>query len=88
VDEYTFYVVLLAPSTQITSTGGFWNETMPHFSPVGWVTLIGIILLVLSLFVAQAADGERNKVLFHIANAMTLLGVLGLAIGVFCWIFS
>ena len=61
---------------------------MPHFSPVGWITLIGVILLLLSLVVAQAADVRRNQVLFHIANAMTLLGALGLSIGVFCWIFS
>lgn len=53
---------------------------------IGWITLAGVILMVLSLFVAQA--GERNKVLFNIANAMTLIGFLGLLIGLFSWLFG
>ena len=61
---------------------------MPDFSPIGWITLIGVILMVLSLFVAQAADGQRNKVLFNIANAMTLIGFLGLLAGIMSWMFG
>ena len=57
-------------------------------SVIGWITLIGLVLMLASLFVAQAADGERNRTLFNIANAMTLLGFLGLAIGFLSWMFG
>jgi len=55
---------------------------------IGWITLAGVILMVLSLFVAQAADGMRNKVLFNIANVMTLLGAVGMLIGLVSWMFG
>lgn len=57
-------------------------------SVIGWITLVGVVLMVASIFVAQAADGNRNKTLFNIANAMTLVGFLGLAIGVLSWMFG
>jgi hypothetical protein len=57
-------------------------------SVIGWITVIGLVLMLASLFVAQAADGERNRTLFNIANAMTLLGFLGLAIGFLSWMFG
>lgn len=57
-------------------------------SVIGWITLVGVVLMVASLFVAQAADSNRNKTLFNIANAMTLVGFVGLVIGVLNWLFG
>lgn len=54
---------------------------MPDLSILGWFVLVGLVLLVLSLFVAQAADRVRSQALFQTANAMTLLGALGVLIG-------
>lgn len=45
-------------------------------SPMGWVATICGVLLFLSLFLGQS----QNKAVFNLANAMTLIGVLGLAI--------
>lgn len=53
---------------------------MAEISLLGWVAIVSAISLVGSLFVAQAADGNRNKPLFQLANAMTLLGALGLVV--------
>ena len=61
---------------------------MPEFSLIGWISLIGAVLLFGSLFVAQAADSFRSKVLFNVANAMTLVGALGLLIGLVGWLFG
>lgn len=58
---------------------------MAGITLIGWVAIISAISLLGSLFVAQAADGERNKPLFQLANAMTLLGVLGLVIAWLLW---
>lgn len=57
-------------------------------SVIGWITLVGVVLMIASLFVAQAADSNRNKTLFNIANAMTLVGFVGLVIGVLNWLFG
>lgn len=57
-------------------------------SVIGWITLVGVVLMVASIFVAQAAEGNRNKTLFNIANAMTLVGFVGLVIGVLNWLFG
>lgn len=52
---------------------------------LGWVAIVSVVSLIGSLFVAQAADGERNRPLFFLANAMTLLGALGLLLS---WLLS
>ncbi len=53
---------------------------MADISILGWVAIISAISFIASLFVAQAADGMRNKLLFDIANVLTLFGVLGLLV--------
>lgn len=53
-------------------------------SPIGWISLIGAILLFLSLPIGQS----RNPALFNLANAMTLIGTAGLLIGLASWLFS
>lgn len=58
---------------------------MAEISFLGWVAIVSAISLFASLFVAQAADGSRNKPLFALANAMTLLGALGLLVA---WLLS
>lgn len=62
-----------------------WMKPMAEISILGWVGIISIISIIASLFVAQAADGERNKPLFLLANIMTGLGVLGLLVS---WLAS
>jgi hypothetical protein len=58
---------------------------MAGITLLGWVAIVSLVSLIASLFVAQAADGERNRLLFNIANAMTLLGALGLLVS---WLLS
>lgn len=57
-------------------------------STIGWITAGGAVLLFASLFVAQAADGMRNKGLFDLANVMTLAGAAGLLVGAISWLFG
>jgi len=47
-------------------------------SPIGWITLIGAILLFASVPLGQARSGTPTH---NLANAMTLIGALGLLIG-------
>lgn len=54
------------------------------FTPIGWITLIGVVLLLLSLPLGQS----QNRAMFNLANAMTLLGVVGLLIGLASWLFG
>lgn len=54
---------------------------MTGITPIGWITIIGVVLMLLSLLLGQS----RNKAIFNLANIMTLLGALG--IGVLYWIF-
>ena len=53
---------------------------MSGITPLGWLAIASLVSLIASLFVAQAADGERNRVLFNLANVMTLFGFVGLLI--------
>ncbi|QQR60107.1 MAG: hypothetical protein IPG59_11675 [Candidatus Melainabacteria bacterium] len=53
-------------------------------SPIGWITLIGAILLFLSLPIGQS----RNQALFNLANTVTLIGTAGLLIGHASLLFS
>jgi hypothetical protein len=55
---------------------------------IGWITVVGVVMMLVSLFVAQAADGMRNRALFNLANALTLIGFIGIAIGVLNWLFG
>lgn len=53
-------------------------------SPIGWITLIGAVLLLLSLPLGQS----RNSAVFNLANAMTLIGTVGLLIGLGAWLIG
>jgi hypothetical protein len=57
-------------------------------SGLGWMAVIGIVSMVVSLFVAQAADSSRNKALFNFANFLTLGGFVLLVIAAVCYYFS
>lgn len=57
-------------------------------SVIGWITLTGAILMLLSLFVAEASERMRNKALFDLANVLTLTGFIGLLIGLLNWMFG
>lgn len=52
-------------------------------SPLGWIATISGILLFLSLFLGQS----RNKAVFNLANAFTLIGALGLLITFVVYMF-
>lgn len=54
-------------------------------TPLGWITLIGLILLVVSVPLGQAKSGSP---MYNLANAMTLAGVVGLLIGLAGWFFG
>lgn len=54
-------------------------------SPIGWITLIGVILLLVSVPLGQARTGSAT---YNLANAMTLIGALGLLIGLAAWLFG
>lgn len=56
---------------------------MSEITPVGWIAIAGIVLMLVSVFVGQS----QNKAMFKLANIMTLLGALGIGIGVFYWAF-
>ena len=61
------------------------DHTMAGITPLGWFAIISLVSLIGSLFVAQVADARRNRALFNIANAMTLLGAVGLLLS---WLLS
>lgn len=54
-------------------------------SPIGWITLIGVVLIIASVPLGQARSGTPTH---NLANAMTLIGALGLLIGLGAWMFG